>query len=89
MYNLSSLRKTMISSYLLCCLLLKTLSCALCPLISLVSAKSRTYILFLPSQVVGKHEDKYNQLPSHATPGVKEHRFVKKLLAGVKVTSYS
>ena len=87
MYNLSSLRKTMMSSYLPY-LLFKTVTCTVFFGL-LVSAKSRIYILFIPSQGLGKYGDKYSQLPLHAVLGVKEHRFVKKLLAGVKVTSYS
>ena len=87
MYNPSSLRKTMMSSYLPC-LLFKTVTCtAFFDL--LVSAKSKSYILFIPSHGLGKHDDKYSQLPLHAIPGVKEHRFVKKLLAEVTVMSYS
>ena len=87
MYNPSSLRKTMMSSYLPC-LLFKTVMCtAFFDL--LVSDKSKMYILHIPSHGLGKQEDKYSQLPLHAIPGVKEHRLVKKLLARVEVTSYS
>ena len=61
MYNPSSLRKTMMSSYLPC-LLFKTVTCtAFFDL--LVSAKSKIYILFIPSHRLGKHDDKYSQLP--------------------------
>ena len=53
MYNLSSLRKTMMSSYLPY-LLFKAVTCTVFFGL-LVSAKSRIYILFIPSQGLGKY----------------------------------